>query len=99
MTECKNIIKNFECRVLRGLNSCGVSPASLKDCGKNLGTAVSGGADSVALLVSLAHILKDSGIKLCVINVNHNMRRKDESEADSVFVKDFCENLSGGGYE
>ena len=81
------------------MNSCGVSTVSLKDCGKNLGTAVSGGADSVALLVSLAHILKDSGIKLCVINVNHNMRRKDESEADSVFVKDFCENLNAQGFD
>ena len=99
MTECKNIIKDFECRVLRGLNSCGVSTVSLKDCGKNLGTAVSGGADSVALLVSLAHILKGSGIKLCVINVNHNMRKKDESAADSVFVKDFCENLNAQGFD
>ena len=99
MSECKNIIKDFEDKVLRGLNACGVSLAHLKDSGKNPGVAVSGGADSVALLVSLAHILKDSGIKLCVINVNHNMRRRDESEADSVFVKDFCENLNVQGFD
>ena len=99
MAERKNIIKDFEDKVLRGLNACGVSLAHLKDSGKNPGVAVSGGADSVALLVSLAHILKDSGIKLCVINVNHNMRRKDESEADSVFVKDFCENLNAQGFD
>lgn len=99
MAERKNIIKDFEDKVLRGLNSCGVFTVSLKDCGKNLGTAVSGGADSVALLVSLAHILKGSGIKLCVINVNHNMRKKDESAADSVFVKDFCENLNAQGFD
>ena len=99
MAERKNIIKDFECGVLRGLNSCGVSPAYLKECGKNLGAAVSGGADSVALLISLAHILKGSGIKLCVINVNHNMRKKDESEADSVFVKDFCESLNAQGFD
>ena len=99
MAERKNIIKDFEDKVLRGLNARGVSLAHLKDSGKNPGVAVSGGADSVALLVSLAHILKDSGIKLCVINVNHNMRRKDESEADSVFVKDFCENLNAQGFD
>ena len=93
MAERKNIIKDFEDKVLRGLNACGVSLAHLKDSGKNPGVAVSGGADSVALLVSLAHILKDSGIKLCVINVNHNMRRKDESEADSMFVKFKCARL------
>ena len=27
------------------------------------------------------------------------MRRKDESEADSVFVKDFCENLNAQGFD
>lgn len=99
MAERKNIIKDFEDKVLRGLNACGVSLAHLKDSGKNPGVAVSGGADSVALLVSLAHIFKGSGVKLCVINVNHNMRRKDESEADSVFVKDFCENLNAQGFD
>ena len=99
MAERKNIIKDFEDKVLRGLNACGVSLAHLKDSGKNPGVAVSGGADSVALLVSLAHIFKGSGIKLCVINVNHNMRTKLESEADSVFVKDFCENLNAQGFD
>ena len=81
------------------MNACGVSLAHLKDSGKNPGVAVSGGADSVALLVSLAHIFKGSGVKLCVINVNHNMRTKLESEADSVFVKDFCENLNVQGFD
>ena len=99
MAERKNIIKDFEDKVLRGLNACGVSLAHLKDSGKNPGVAVSGGADSVALLVSLAHIFKGSGVKLCVINVNHNMRKKDESEADSVFVKDFCESLNAQGFD
>lgn len=59
----------------------------------NLGLAVSGGADSVSLLVSLKEICskyKLDGVKLKVITVNHNIRPKEETEGDALFVEDLC---------
>ena len=47
--------------------------------------AVSGGADSVALLHLLAHSRKEEG-KLAVAHVNHGLRGKD-SDADAEFVR------------
>ncbi|MGP1458072.1 MAG: tRNA lysidine(34) synthetase TilS [Treponema sp.] len=98
MPTAQNIVSDFENRIRQNLKSCGVSPAELENEGKTLGAAVSGGADSMSLLVSLAHILKDSCVLLNVINVNHNMREEAESAADSIFVTDFCENLKARGF-
>ncbi len=51
-----------------------------------VGVAVSGGRDSVALL----HLLKNSGVKLVAINVEHGIRGKRSVE-DSQFVQGLCE--------
>ncbi len=51
--------------------------------------AVSGGADSMALLFAL-HLLKDKlGIKLRAAHFNHCLRA-EESQADEAFVRQFC---------
>lgn len=84
---------DFERKVLEGLNDCGVS-AHRTDC---LGVAVSGGADSVALLYSLAEISRDVGFALKVITVNHFMRPDDEACADAEFVRQCCESLKSQG--
>jgi tRNA(Ile)-lysidine synthase len=60
--------------------------------GARVGVAVSGGADSVALLLLLTELRKSAGIVLCVLHVNHVLRGK-ASDADERFVSDFAKRL------
>jgi tRNA(Ile)-lysidine synthase len=53
--------------------------------GDRLGVAVSGGADSVALLRLLLEQRAELGVVLSVVHFNHKLRA-DESEADEAFV-------------
>jgi len=53
--------------------------------GERVGVAVSGGADSVALLLLLLELRKKLGIVLSVVHFNHNLRGK-ASDADEAFV-------------
>src|SRR5260221_3636546 len=57
--------------------------------GDRLGIAVSGGADSVALLRVLLDLRRELGIVLSVAHFIHTLRG-DESEADHKFVKDLA---------
>jgi tRNA(Ile)-lysidine synthase len=53
--------------------------------GQRLGVAVSGGADSVGLLLLLLELREKLGIVLSVAHLNHKLRRK-ASDADERFV-------------
>jgi tRNA(Ile)-lysidine synthase len=53
--------------------------------GDRVGVAVSGGADSVALLLLLLELREKLGIVLSVVHFNHKLRGK-ASDADEVFV-------------
>lgn len=55
---------------------------------KKIGIGVSGGPDSMALLVFLHELAKKIGFHLLVINIDHSLRKT--SAAESQFVKDFC---------
>lgn len=55
-----------------------------------IGAGVSGGADSIAMLTSLIHFSKKTGISLFVITVNHRIRPEKESSGDAKFTEDFC---------
>jgi tRNA(Ile)-lysidine synthase len=57
--------------------------------GDRLAVAVSGGADSVALLRALLELNSELGIVLSVAHFNHTLRG-DESEADHEFVKNLA---------
>lgn len=58
--------------------------------GDNIICAVSGGADSIALLWAL-YLLKDEwDLNLSAAHFNHQLRM-EESDADEQFVRDFCE--------
>ena len=59
--------------------------ANLVRPGERLGVAVSGGADSVALLHLLLELREDLGCVLCVVHFNHKLRGR-ASEADEKFV-------------
>lgn len=53
-----------------------------------LGVAVSGGADSMALLCALFRIFGESHLK--VITIDHGIRSSEESGGDASFVESFC---------
>lgn len=55
--------------------------------------AVSGGADSVCLLMALAAYQKQKDFSLYVIHVEHGLRG-EESLADAQYVKELCEKLA-----
>ncbi len=61
--------------------------------GDRIGVAVSGGADSVALLRLLQNIRQDLGITLLVVHFDHKLRGED-SAADAQFVKDLARELN-----
>jgi tRNA(Ile)-lysidine synthase len=54
--------------------------------GDRVGAAVSGGADSVALLRILLELRHELGIVLSVVHLNHKLRA-EESDADEAFVR------------
>ncbi|QTQ16556.1 tRNA lysidine(34) synthetase TilS [Treponema parvum] len=89
----KSFIEKFDGRVEAALYKLGVkfSPRL------RLGAAVSGGADSIALLSSLAALCRKNGVPLFVITVNHRIRPDGESEGDAKFVADYCKELGNGG--
>ena len=103
----QNKIELFESKVLKGLNGClkrsGVEVLREDEALRgaealhkkfSLAAAVSGGADSVALLYSLSAICKKYGLCLNVITVNHNIRAAEETCGDADFVQALCKKLS-----
>lgn len=58
--------------------------------GDRVGAAVSGGADSVALLRLLLELRKDLGIVLSVVHLNHKLRGA-ESDGDEQFVSELAQ--------
>ena len=81
----------FEKKVLDSLSLCGIGAASVSEKSP-LGVAVSGGADSVSLLLSLAAIFPPHFLR--VITVDHGIRSKEEGGGDAAFVADLCEKHS-----
>lgn len=57
--------------------------------GDHIICAVSGGADSIALLFGLYLLREKLGITLCAAHFNHGLRGS-ESDRDEQFVRDFC---------
>ena len=57
--------------------------------GQHLTVALSGGADSMALLWSMYLLKEKLGITLCAAHFNHHLRG-EESDRDEAFVRDFC---------
>jgi len=86
---------DFEERVHRNLLKNGIDfsePAS-----PSVGVAVSGGADSVSLLLSVSKICKRFGKKLYAVTVNHKIRPEAESLGDVIFVSELCEKIRQDG--
>lgn len=60
--------------------------------GQRVGVAVSGGADSVALLYALVELGARWGLRLVILHVNHKLRG-EESEGDARFVRELAGSL------
>src|ERR1700756_3067225 len=60
--------------------------------GMRLGVAVSGGADSVALLRRLTDVQAEIGLVLTVLHVHHGIRGA-EADADANFVQELADRL------
>lgn len=63
--------------------------ADLFSEGDRVVCAVSGGADSMALLLWLLSVRDDLGITVCAAHFNHRLRA-EEADRDEAFVRDFC---------
>jgi tRNA(Ile)-lysidine synthase len=62
--------------------------------GERLLAAVSGGADSTAMLAALAALRQDLGFALYCLHVEHGIRPREESRGDARWVKKLCASLS-----
>src|SRR5262245_33035136 len=60
--------------------------------GSTLLVAVSGGADSTALLVALSSLARESGLEIHAAHLHHGLRGADADE-DLAHVRELCERL------
>lgn len=65
---------------------------------KAFGVAVSGGADSIALLTALSYIAENNNFSLEVITVNHRIRPDSESASDTALVEKYSADLKSKGF-
>ena len=81
-----------------GFDVCGCSCKDIFSPCKKVGFGISGGADSMALLYSSILLRKelfgDTGAQFVVVSVNHNIRPREESLGDCLFVQEFCNKFS-----
>lgn len=63
----------------------------MTDPGDKIIIGVSGGADSVCLLLVLQELTEELGIQLHVVHVNHLLRR--EAEEEEAYVRSLCEKM------
>jgi tRNA(Ile)-lysidine synthase len=81
----KNNVTPYESRLSAALEK--------PTAGKLLLAAVSGGADSTAMLAGLAALRGEAGFKLHCVHVEHGIRPADESRGDAGAVEALCERL------
>lgn len=88
-TEYASCFASFEAVVDKALDS--VPGERLR--GARLLAAVSGGADSTAMLAALTALRKERGFVLRCFHVEHGIRPAGESRGDAAAVREFCKKL------
>ena len=88
----------FESRILSSLDiTAGTFRRSRDEPGLHSGktylAAISGGADSTAMLAALAELRKEAGFSLYCVHVEHGIRPAEESQGDARAVESLCKNL------
>lgn len=68
--------------------------ASVVQEGDSLLLAVSGGADSTAMLACLASVLPSKSCELSCIHIDHGLRSLEEADQEEAFVRSLCERYS-----
>lgn len=68
-----------------------ISRCNMLTCGDTVIVGLSGGADSVCLLLCLEALREELGISLCAVHVNHCLRG-EESDRDELFCRRLCED-------
>lgn len=81
--------KSFLTKVLQNFSSLTVKKVHVP---LKLLLAVSGGADSMAMLSAFLDLRKKINAEIFVLTVNHNIRSEKESSGDTAFVLDFCKD-------
>lgn len=69
-----------------------ISEYNMLQCGEVVCCALSGGADSVALLLALKTLSADLGITVTAVHINH-LLRGEESDRDENFCRELCKKL------
>lgn len=69
-----------------------ISEYNMLQCGETVCCALSGGADSVALLLTLKFLSADFGITVTAVHINHLLRGA-ESDRDETFCRELCKKL------
>ena len=82
----------MHCKVLPVVRAVLESRPPLLNRGSVLMACVSGGADSVALLLALRELQKADGFSLCAVHVDHGLRGESSKE-DRAFVSALCREL------
>ena len=65
----------------------------MAETGDGILAAVSGGADSVCLLLVLKELEAELGIRLAAFHLNHGLRG-EEADRDEAYVRELCERLN-----
>jgi tRNA(Ile)-lysidine synthase len=84
---------SFEQKVRKSFTDAAIDIKNIR----KIGVAVSGGADSVSLLISLSNIFLNTKTKIFVITVNHFIREEKETTGDALFVEEICNQLKKEG--
>ena len=83
----------FECRISAALKETQAESGSTVRRPLVYLAAVSGGADSTAMLAALAALRGEEGFALHCVHVEHGIRDPDESQGDALAVKELCLKL------